>query len=50
MVVLVPIAAWAFFYVAERTTSLVRRSRIDKRRAKAEYPITGNDPVGRLIV
>ena len=37
-------------FVGERSVALVRKARIEKRRAKADYPITGNDPVGRTIV
>ena len=37
------------FYLIERTAAHLRKARIDVRRAKAEYPITENDPVGRLI-
>ena len=37
-------------YVGERVTSWVRRARIETLRAKAEYPTTGNDPVGRVVV
>lgn len=43
-------AALVAFYAGERITALVRNARIEKRRAKAEYPITANDPVGRIIV
>ena len=43
-------AAIVTLYVGERVTALWRRARIDRRRAKAEYPITENDPVGRTIV
>lgn len=32
-----------FLYTAERVAALVRKSRIESQRAKAEYPITGND-------
>jgi hypothetical protein len=38
------------FYTGERVTALVRKARIERRRAKADYPITGNDPVGRIVV
>jgi hypothetical protein len=37
-------------YAGERSAALLRRVRIEQRRAKAEYPVTGNDPVGRIIV
>lgn len=37
-------------YGGERLTAWVRRARIERRRAKAEYPITGNDPVGRVVI
>ena len=43
-------AALVAYYGGERLTALVRRARIERRRAKAEYPITGNDPVGRIVV
>jgi hypothetical protein len=39
-----------FLYTAERVVALVRKSRIESRRAKADYPITGNDPVGRTVI
>jgi hypothetical protein len=38
------------FYAGERATALWRKARIERRRAGADYPITGNDPVGRIIV
>lgn len=38
------------YYATERGVALWRRVKIDQRRAKAEFPITGNDPVGRIIV
>lgn len=43
-------AALVAFYAGERVISFVRRARIETRRAAAEYPITENDPVGRIIV
>lgn len=43
-------AALVAFYAGERVTALVRKATIERRRAKAEYPITGNDPMGRIIV
>lgn len=43
-------AALVTFYAAERVASLLRKARIERRRAKADYPITENDPVGRTIV
>lgn len=39
-----------FLYTAERVAALVRKSRIESQRAKAEYPITSNDPVGRTVI
>jgi hypothetical protein len=39
-----------FLFATERVTAWVRKARIDDRRTKAEYPITGNDPVGRTVV
>ena len=39
-----------FLYTAERAAALVRKSRIESQRAKAEYPITSNDPVGRTVI
>lgn len=39
-----------FLFAAERVTAWVRKARIEKRRAAAEYPITGNDPVGRTVI
>lgn len=38
------------FYVGERVTSRVRKARNERRRATAEYPTTGNDPMGRIVV
>jgi hypothetical protein len=43
-------ACLAIFYTGERVTAFVRKARIESRRAKADYPITGNDPMGRAIV
>ncbi|MDT4942854.1 MAG: hypothetical protein QOJ34_2943 [Pseudonocardiales bacterium] len=37
-------------YTTERVTAWVRKARIEKRRAEAEYPITGNDAVGRTVM
>lgn len=37
-------------YGGERLTARWRRARLETRRAKAEYPITENDPVNRTIV
>ncbi len=39
-----------FLYTVERVTWWVRQARLEKRRAAAEYPITGNDPVGRTVI
>jgi hypothetical protein len=36
-------------YLIERAAAYLRKAKIDDRRAKADYPITENDPVGRLI-
>ena len=36
-------------YVIERAASRWRKVKLESRRAKAEYPITGNDPTGNLI-
>jgi hypothetical protein len=38
------------FYGGERIIAFVRRARIERRRAAADYPITSNDPTGRIIV
>jgi hypothetical protein len=37
-------------YAGERTTALVRRATVNRRRAKADYPISDNDPIGRAVV
>lgn len=50
MLLVAVIAFPAFLYTVERVTGLVRKSRIESRRAKAEYPTTGNDPVGRTVI
>jgi hypothetical protein len=39
-----------FLYTTERLTAWMRKARIEKRRAQAAYPITGNDPVGRTVI
>jgi hypothetical protein len=39
-----------FLYTTERLTAWVRKARIEKRRAEAKYPITGNDPAGRTVI
>ena len=39
-------AAVLIMYAGEK----VRRARLERRRAKADYPLTGNDPTGRIIV
>lgn len=36
-------------FVAERAARKWRKIRLEQRRAKADYPITGNDPTGNLI-
>ena len=43
-------ALMATLYAGERVTALLRKARVERRRAKSEYPITENDPVGRTIV
>jgi hypothetical protein len=43
-------ASLVLFFVAERAVALVRKSKFDKRRATADYPVTGNDPQGRIVV
>ena len=50
MGILIALGGLVLVYVAERTTSYVRRARVEQRRANAEYPLTDhNDPVGRTI-
>jgi hypothetical protein len=44
------VAVRVTFYAGERLTALLRRARIERSRAKAEYPITENDPVGCTVV
>jgi len=43
------LVALVSLYVIERAASHVRKARLESRRAKAEYPITSNDPTGNLI-
>jgi hypothetical protein len=38
------------FYGGERASALLRRARFESRRAKAQYPLNDNDPVGRTVV
>jgi hypothetical protein len=33
---------------SERVARLLRGTRIERSRAEAEYPLTGNDPTGRI--
>ena len=40
----------AFLFTAERLTTWMRKKRIEARRAKAEYPTSENDPVGRAFM
>ena len=48
--VVIVLAFPVFLYTAERVTAWVRKAKIEKRRAEAEYPITANDPVGRTVI
>ena len=43
-------AALVAFYATERLVAMRRKATIEQRRAKAEYPITGNDPEGRTVI
>lgn len=40
----------AIYYAEERTAALIKKATYKRRRAKAVYPITANDPVGRSFV
>jgi hypothetical protein len=50
MAIVADVAFLVTLFVGERVTWWVRKARIESRRAKAEYPITQNDPVGRIVV
>jgi hypothetical protein len=41
--------AFGSVYLLDRAVALRNKLRGERRRAKAEYPITANDPTGRLI-
>ena len=51
IIVLAAVGFLAVVFGAERLTSYVRRARLEKRRTKADYPLTDhNDPVGRSFM
>ena len=37
-------------YGGERVTRMWRKATLERRRAKAEYPLDENDPIGRTVV
>lgn len=43
-------AVLVIIFVGERSAAFWRKARIEKRRAKADYPINENNPIGRNIV
>ena len=48
--VMIVLAFPVFLFATERVTAWVRKARLEKHRAEAEYPTTGNDPVGRTVI
>jgi len=51
MVVAAAVGFLAVLYGGERIASYVRRAKLEKRRGKADYPLTDhNDPVGRSFM
>lgn len=49
MGIVAALVALVSLYVLERAAAFRRKVKLEKRRANAEYPITGNDPTGNLI-
>ena len=43
-------ASMVFLFAGERITAWVRKARFEGNRAKAQYPMTGNDSEGRTVV